>query len=107
MVQTQTREPALHSVAVTVNGTRQSREVEPRQLLVYFLREQLGLTCHSQHASRSVRAARAGNTPATAAARPHGIGASRSQLPRPSAGRARVSGSGPYQASLLLSVLAV
>src|SRR5215471_8639089 len=44
MVQTQTREPALHSVAVTVNGTRQSREVEPRQLLVYFLREQLGLT---------------------------------------------------------------
>src|ERR687885_1852186 len=37
-------EPALHTVAVTVNGTRYSREVEPRQLLVYFIREQLGLT---------------------------------------------------------------
>jgi carbon-monoxide dehydrogenase small subunit len=31
-------------VAVTVNGVRQEAEVEPRQLLVYFLREQLGLT---------------------------------------------------------------
>jgi carbon-monoxide dehydrogenase small subunit len=31
-------------VAVTVNGARQEAEVEPRQLLVYFLREQLGLT---------------------------------------------------------------
>jgi aerobic carbon-monoxide dehydrogenase small subunit len=30
-------------VAVTVNGTRHEAEVEPRQLLVYFLREQLGL----------------------------------------------------------------
>jgi carbon-monoxide dehydrogenase small subunit len=29
---------------VTVNGERQEAEVEPRQLLVYFLREQLGLT---------------------------------------------------------------
>jgi carbon-monoxide dehydrogenase small subunit len=29
---------------VTVNGRRQEAEVEPRQLLVYFLREQLGLT---------------------------------------------------------------
>src|SRR2546429_8780038 len=44
MVQTQTREPGVHTVAVTVNGKRYSREVEPRQLLVYFLREQLGLT---------------------------------------------------------------
>ena len=44
MAQTDTREPGLHTVSVTVNGTRHSREVEPRQLLVYFLREQLGLT---------------------------------------------------------------
>jgi len=44
MAQAQTREPGLHSVAVTVNGTRYTREVEPRQLLVYFIREQLGLT---------------------------------------------------------------
>jgi len=44
MAQTQTREPGTHTVAVTVNGTRYSREVEPRQLLVYFIREQLGLT---------------------------------------------------------------
>jgi carbon-monoxide dehydrogenase small subunit len=29
---------------VTVNGKRREAEVEPRQLLVYFLREQLGLT---------------------------------------------------------------
>jgi carbon-monoxide dehydrogenase small subunit len=29
---------------VTVNGERREAEVEPRQLLVYFLREQLGLT---------------------------------------------------------------
>jgi aerobic carbon-monoxide dehydrogenase small subunit len=32
------------SVSVTVNGTTYSREVEPRDLLVYFLREDLGLT---------------------------------------------------------------
>src|SRR6516164_3683543 len=44
MAQTQTQEPGLCTVAVTVNGTRYSREVEPRQLLVYFIREQLGLT---------------------------------------------------------------
>jgi len=31
-------------IAVTVNGERHEAEVEPRQLLVYFLREQLGLT---------------------------------------------------------------
>jgi carbon-monoxide dehydrogenase small subunit len=30
-------------VAVTVNGAQHEAEVEPRQLLVYFLREQLGL----------------------------------------------------------------
>ena len=44
MAQTDTRDPGMHTVTVTVNGTRQSRDVEPRQLLVYFLREQLGLT---------------------------------------------------------------
>jgi aerobic carbon-monoxide dehydrogenase small subunit len=31
-------------ISITVNGTRREAEVEPRQLLVYFLREQLGLT---------------------------------------------------------------
>ena len=31
-------------IAVGVNGVRHEAEVEPRQLLVYFLREQLGLT---------------------------------------------------------------
>ena len=31
-------------VSVTVNGARYAREVEPRDLLVYFLREELGLT---------------------------------------------------------------
>jgi carbon-monoxide dehydrogenase small subunit len=35
---------AVRRIAVTVNGTRHEAEVEPRQLLVYFLREQLGLT---------------------------------------------------------------
>jgi aerobic carbon-monoxide dehydrogenase small subunit len=34
----------LRRIAVTVNGTRHEADVEPRQLLVYFLREQLGLT---------------------------------------------------------------
>jgi len=32
------------NVTVTVNGVRYSRDVEPRTLLVYFLREHLGLT---------------------------------------------------------------
>jgi carbon-monoxide dehydrogenase small subunit len=31
-------------IGITVNGTRHEAEVEPRRLLVYFLREQLGLT---------------------------------------------------------------
>jgi len=31
-------------VSVTVNGDRRDAEVEPRQLLVYFLRETVGLT---------------------------------------------------------------
>jgi aerobic carbon-monoxide dehydrogenase small subunit len=34
----------LRPIAVTVNGTHHEREVEPRELLVYFLREHLGLT---------------------------------------------------------------
>jgi carbon-monoxide dehydrogenase small subunit len=34
----------VRPIAVTVNGVRREGEVEPRQLLVYFLREQLGLT---------------------------------------------------------------
>ena len=32
------------SVSLEVNGTQQEREVEPRQLLVHFLRDELGLT---------------------------------------------------------------
>ena len=34
----------MEHIAVTVNTERREAEVEPRQLLVYFLREQLGLT---------------------------------------------------------------
>jgi carbon-monoxide dehydrogenase small subunit len=34
----------VRRISVTVNGTQHEAEVEPRQLLVYFLREQLGLT---------------------------------------------------------------
>jgi aerobic carbon-monoxide dehydrogenase small subunit len=34
----------LRSIAITVNGARREEEVEPRDLLVYFLRERLGLT---------------------------------------------------------------
>ncbi len=37
-------EPRLHTITVTVNGKPHTLDVEPRQLLVYFLREQLGLT---------------------------------------------------------------
>lgn len=33
-----------HRIRVTVNGEPYEAEVEPRQLLVYFLRERLGLT---------------------------------------------------------------
>jgi carbon-monoxide dehydrogenase small subunit len=33
----------VRRVALTVNGVRHEAEVEPRQLLVYFVREQLGL----------------------------------------------------------------
>ena len=34
----------MRPIEITVNGKSRSAEVEPRQLLVYFLREQLGLT---------------------------------------------------------------
>ena len=34
----------MRRVAVTVNGSRYDADVEPRQLLVYFLRDQLRLT---------------------------------------------------------------
>jgi aerobic carbon-monoxide dehydrogenase small subunit len=34
----------VRSIGITVNGIRREAEVEPRQLLVYFLREGLGLT---------------------------------------------------------------
>jgi carbon-monoxide dehydrogenase small subunit len=34
----------MRQISVTVNGTRHEADVEPRQLLVYFLREHLGLT---------------------------------------------------------------
>ena len=34
----------MKRISVTVNGVRHDAEVEPRTLLVYFLREQLGLT---------------------------------------------------------------
>jgi carbon-monoxide dehydrogenase small subunit len=34
----------LRPVATTVNGTRHELELEPRELLVYVLRERLGLT---------------------------------------------------------------
>ena len=34
----------MRSISLTVNGSRHELEVEPRELLVYVLREQLGLT---------------------------------------------------------------
>jgi carbon-monoxide dehydrogenase small subunit len=34
----------MRRIALTVNGLRAEEEVEPRELLVYFLREKLGLT---------------------------------------------------------------
>ena len=36
--------PTTNEIAVTVNGAERSLEVEPRLLLVHFLREKLGLT---------------------------------------------------------------
>jgi carbon-monoxide dehydrogenase small subunit len=40
---TQTK-PTTHAITVTVNGEERSLEVEPRLLLVHFLREKIGLT---------------------------------------------------------------
>ena len=37
-------DPSVTNVTVTVNGQSREADVEPRTLLVYFLREQLGLT---------------------------------------------------------------
>ena len=34
----------MRRIAITVNGARHEHEVEPRELLVYYLRERLGLT---------------------------------------------------------------
>ncbi len=34
----------MTSIAITVNGTRHEADVEPRELLAYFVRERLGLT---------------------------------------------------------------
>jgi aerobic carbon-monoxide dehydrogenase small subunit len=34
----------VRAIGITVNGMRHEAEVEPRELLVYFLRESLGLT---------------------------------------------------------------
>ena len=34
----------MRRIAITVNGTQHEAEVEPRELLVYFVRERLGLT---------------------------------------------------------------
>jgi carbon-monoxide dehydrogenase small subunit len=36
--------PATHEITATINGEERSLEVEPRLLLVHFLREKLGLT---------------------------------------------------------------
>ena len=44
MVRAPTEEARVRRIAVTVNRERREAEVEPRQLLVYFLRDQLGLT---------------------------------------------------------------
>ena len=43
-----------HSVTVTVNGTAYERTIDPRMLLVHFIREELGLTgthigCDTSH----------------------------------------------------------
>src|SRR5688572_30549159 len=38
------REAALRRIALKVNGARYELELEPRELLVYVLRERLGLT---------------------------------------------------------------
>ena len=40
----QTMKDETRTITVTVNGTKREAEVEPRELLVYFLRDHLGLT---------------------------------------------------------------
>jgi aerobic carbon-monoxide dehydrogenase small subunit len=42
-LQTQRKERLVREIALTVNGERRELEVEPRELLVYVLRERLGL----------------------------------------------------------------
>jgi aerobic carbon-monoxide dehydrogenase small subunit len=42
-LQTQRKEWLVREIALTVNGERRELEVEPRELLVYVLRERLGL----------------------------------------------------------------
>ncbi len=37
-------DPKMYSVTLTVNGEKITRQVEPRTLLVHFIREHLGLT---------------------------------------------------------------
>ena len=44
MADTTTMAPAKVAISVTVNGQKHSAEVEPRLLLVHFLRDNLGLT---------------------------------------------------------------
>jgi aerobic carbon-monoxide dehydrogenase small subunit len=44
MAHTDTAAPATHTVELSVNGEVRSAEIEPRMLLVHFLRETLGLT---------------------------------------------------------------
>ncbi len=53
-VQPRTAAKGLHPIALAVNGTRQQRSVEPRTLLVDFLRDDLRLTgthvgCDTSH----------------------------------------------------------
>src|SRR5258707_12714411 len=55
--QSQTRESGLRTVTVSVNETRYASEVEPRQMLVYFIRDQLGLTGTHVGCDTSQRAA--------------------------------------------------
>ena len=38
------KEDAVRRVSITVNGAEHDLELEPRELLVYVLRERLGLT---------------------------------------------------------------
>ncbi len=44
MAEATTMAPAKVAIEITVNGKRHAAEVEPRLLLVHFLRDTLGLT---------------------------------------------------------------